>query len=421
MNSKKLHEVIVEVLRKAKRTLTVKEILDIIKKDNLWRRPSDGLHPAINQLQARISKYPKIFQLENRFVSLIKQEKRLLRITWNKNAWETPSGHRWSLKNQEDSNTAYENQYGFGGEEWLFNLRCNIDGFQYGYIRGLSEVNNINIINLAYLFTINSQTKERCLIAEIKNIEILNQSKLEPKIIDVFKSFKNDMINELLDVNADVANFKLSNFYPIVKFRMEDAVIFDTPITINELKNGGKYNRFKPYIVEENLEALIQNKLLKNPFLFEPGKRKDANSSHIRSTKPKDSLIQGLHAIITNDLESYLKPEFSVTKKNISIEKTLFGENIADVVIKNDDLSFTIFEVKTSHNTRNNVRDAIGQLLDYALWYDNLKIKELVIVSPSVITNDQLEYLKRLKSNSKLTVKYLQYNNSNKNKFIEIK
>jgi hypothetical protein len=61
-------------------------------------------------------------------------EERLLRIAWNKNNWEFPSGHKWSKENQGKKNIAYENQYGFGGEEWLFNLRYNIKGYQYGLL-----------------------------------------------------------------------------------------------------------------------------------------------------------------------------------------------------------------------------------------------------------------------------------------------
>ncbi|MCG9791160.1 hypothetical protein [Flavobacterium algicola] len=421
MNNKKLNEVIEEVIRKSKYNLDIQQIHNIITTKNHKTTFADNLEPTTNQILAIIKKNSDIFGIEKNLIFLNKKEKRLLRITSNKNDWETPSGHRWSLKRQGDSNTAYENQYGFGAEEWLFNLRYNIDGFQYGYIKGLSEVNNIKFIDLAYLFTIDSHTKERKLIAEIKDIELLNKDHLEPKVIEVFKNFKNEMTNELLDVNADVANFNLMEFYPIVRFRMEDAEIFDTPHLINELKNGNKYNRFKAYIIDDNLESLIQDKLLKRPFIFEPGKRKNINSAHTRSTKSRKCIIEGLHAKIIDDLEVHLKPDFSIRKGNISIEKTLFGDSIADLVVKNSDLSFTIFEVKTSHNTRNNVREAIGQLLDYSLWYDNFKIKELVIVAPSVITNEQLEYIKRLKSNLKLKIKYIQYCAFNKEaKFIEI-
>lgn len=59
------------------------------------------------------------------------------RLTFNENNWIVPSGHAWKKENQGKTNIAYENQYGFGHEEWIFNTRYFIDEFQYGYIRGL--------------------------------------------------------------------------------------------------------------------------------------------------------------------------------------------------------------------------------------------------------------------------------------------
>ncbi|HQO89112.1 MAG TPA: hypothetical protein PKX72_04240 [Chitinophagales bacterium] len=420
MAEKDLHDIIKEILKQEGKPLLVREIFNVISKNNLWKKPSDGLSPSSNQISARISKYPALFMLKNGLVHLAIQEKRLLRITWNENNWEIPSGHRWSKEKQGDTNTAYENQYGFGGEEWLFNTRYNIDGFQYGYVRGLWEVMNIDYIDIAYLFSINSETKERLLIAKLKNVELLNPDELPKKVINYFEKYKYEMVNEIKNVNADYSKFKHREFYPIVKFKMEDAEIFDIPISINELKKGNKYNRFKPYIIDDELQELIDGKISIKPFVFSPGKRKNENSVYIKTTSAKTTDIKGIHAQIVNELETYLKPNFNLKSGNISVEKTVFGENIADVVIQHKDKSYTIYEVKTSHNTRYNVRDAIGQLLDYALWHKDIKIKDLIVVAPSVITSDQIEYLKRLKATLKLNLRYLKYDSSATDKFTEI-
>lgn len=420
MANKDLHDVIIEVINQAGKPLPVKEIYNIISTKNLWKKTSDGLFPTTNQISARISKYPELFILKDGLVDSVNQDKRLLRITWNRNNWDFPSGHIWSTKKQGDKNTAYENQYGFGGEEWLFNTRYNIDGFQYGYIRGLWEVTNIDFIDKAYLFSINTETKDRLLIAELRNVELLNPDELPNKIKKVFDKYQPKMLEELQKVNADYSKFKYKEFYPILKFKMEDATVFDVPRTINELKNGRKYNRFKPYIVDAELQALIDGKMKKNPFVFSPGKRKNDNSSYSKTTTAKTSNVKGLHAEIVNELEDYLKSSLKIVVNNMSIEKTAFGENIADVVVLNKDKSYSIYEVKTSHNARYNIRDAIGQLLDYALWHDDLKIKDIIIVCPSVITSEQTEYLKRLKASLKLNLKYLKYDSTRTEKFTEI-
>jgi len=65
------------------------------------------------------------------------------------------------------------------------------------------------------------------------------------------------------------------------------------------------------------------------------------------------------------------------------VEKTRFGENTADVVLQHSDGSISILEAKTSANQRKNIREAAGQLLDYALWHDDIKIKELITIAPT--------------------------------------
>jgi hypothetical protein len=419
MDNKYLHELIVEVLKQKGSPLPVSKIHEIITRSALWFKKNGDI-PSKNQLFARICKHAELFEIKNGLVHLINQEKRLLRITWNDNNWEFPSIHKWSKKNQGNTSIAHENQYGFGGEEWLFNQRYNIDGYQYGFIQGLWEVMDTNLIDVAYLFSINQITKDRFLIGKINKVELLDPTDLPKEIKDVYKKYKNEMFTELQNVNADYKKFKLEQFYPIVKFKMSDTDIFDEPRLINELKKGNRYNRFKAYKVDDALQSLIDGKMAKQPFIFSPGKRRNDNSSYTKNSSGRSSFVKGIHAKIVNDLEKYLSHNFNAKLKNISIEKTVFGENIADVVTLNKDRSYSIYEVKTSYNTRYNIREAIGQLLDYALWYDGIKIKELVIVAPSVITPEQIEYLKRVKASLNLVIRYLQHTNNAKDKFIEI-
>ena len=68
-------------------------------------------------------------------------ERRLFRITYNKNNWEYPSGRYLHNNGEVDSSSAYENIHGYGHEEWLFNARYRIGEYQYGYINGVEKMN----------------------------------------------------------------------------------------------------------------------------------------------------------------------------------------------------------------------------------------------------------------------------------------
>lgn len=412
---KKLHEVIVEVLQKTDVPLTVLDIAKKIKKDRLWTRPSDGAFPEAKQISARVNNYKQLFNRENGEVSLKTNslEKRLLRITWNENLWERPSGHPWEKDNQGNSSIAYENQFGFGGEEWLLNLRYNLDGFQYGYIRGLWEVTKIVFIDEAYLFTIDPETKDRLLVAILRNVELIDPTNLPKQVRSNFDSHSVEAIQELKDVNADYKQFKLQEFYPVVKFKVEEATVFDQPIKINEIKEGQRYNRFKPYIVDESLEKLLKKVGISRSFIFTPGKRLIKKNGHERIVKPRTCTIVGVHNQICKHLEDYLAPKYTVLKKNLSIERTLFGDNIADIVLKETNGSYKIIEVKTSTNTRYNIREAFGQLIDYAYWYDDFKVTELIIVSPGVLTKSHQEYFERVRKALNIKISYWEYISEN--------
>ena len=53
MKFETLHEAIIYLLSKERRPYTFEEIASLIKKENLWKRPSDGLSPQAFQIRLR--------------------------------------------------------------------------------------------------------------------------------------------------------------------------------------------------------------------------------------------------------------------------------------------------------------------------------------------------------------------------------
>lgn len=406
-----LDEVIVEVLEGQRKPLTNSQIHRIIVEKGLWFRPSDGKPPGKNQITARTGR-KGIFMVVEREVSLASwhEDKRLLRLAWNEFGWEKPSGHRWYSRKQGDGNTAYENQYGYGAEEWLFNARYNLEGFQYGYIKGLAKLSSIDFVNEAFLFTIDPKTKNRFLIGKIRNIEILDAKNLSKHVEKLFDKYHGQMIEEVLEVGGDISDFEKPN-YPVVRFQMTDSEIFERKdwLLVNEIAGGKKFNRYNPYHLPNSIETIFIQKFRSTGFQFVAGKRKSENASHSRTRISGRSEIEGLHAQIIDELEVFLEPEYQITRKNISIEKSSFGGNLADIVLQHADSSISIIEVKTSSNSRKNIREAIGQLMDYGCWDSSVKVRKLIIVSPSSIKKDIKGFLKRIDRGLKFELEYLQF------------
>ncbi|MCX2478371.1 hypothetical protein OQY15_04670 [Pedobacter sp. MC2016-15] len=336
------------------------------------------------------------------------KESRLFRLTYNTNGWTIPSGHPWKISLQGNSGVPFENQFGFGGEEWLFNPNFQSEGVQYGYIRGAEELSVVKLLKKAYLFTYERNSRERYLVGAISNLEIIKTHSPQRNVADsLLNEYFEEMKADLIKVGADVKGFTKSNFRCNVSFKLEDMDIYSMPLLITSLK-GQKYNRFKPYIVNKGLKEILDGVLPSDEFIFRPGIAKNSKTFD-RTIDIGTTTVNRTHSEITENLAKYLQVKYSITKDRVSVEKTYFGANIADVVMKEIDDEYSIFEVKTSNNARKNIRESLGQLLDYAFWYKKIRVQSLIIVSPSELTKNERLMFQRLQFAMNLNIKYWQY------------
>lgn len=405
-----LHDVIADVLRNVGTPLRATEIVDIISRDDLYLK-RDKNPPDYNQIYGRIGKYPHLFSWKDGVVTLknLPCEERLFRLTWNTKGWELPINHDWDVDDQGKTNVAFENQYGFGGEEWLFNARYLSDGFQYGYIRGGKDLTaTVPLVTTAYLFTIHQESGERYLVGKISNLEIIQSGDPAELVAhDLYNQYLDEFINEIEMADGDPAAIEVEGFQANVRFKLTGKELFEVPTLVPGLR-GRQYNRFIPYKVTPALLAKLDGYLPKTGFKFNPGIATTIEG-YERHTSATQSSVKRHHTIITNALIKCLGPEFTEKKKNLSVEKTDFGSKTADIVLQHSDKVISIIEVKTSVMARKNIREAMGQLLDYALWFEDVLITELIIVAPSPLSSEETAFFIRLQNHFKLKVSYWQF------------
>lgn len=336
-------------------------------------------------------------------------EKRLFRLTWNENNWETPMQRPHNVLKADDQNIAFEKRFGYGGEDWLFNPRYQHDGYQYGYIRGINDLSEtIEFINEAYLFSIKPDTKDRLLIAYIKDLEIIEgYDEILKHIIPLFRKHKKQSILELREVGAYTKGYEDNHLAPNVRFKLENIVHFGYDKVINGIK-GNRFNRFKPFIIDSELEKLINiNEMKFNGFVFKPGKAKlKAPSKRKESLKELD--INNRHTEISEALYKHLVEKSNTDKNYISIEKTLVNRKIIDLVVKKGN-KYVLFEIKTHIEARAGIREAIGQLLEYALSDPSIKVESINIVCPGKLTSADAELLKQLNKIISIPIYYWEY------------
>jgi hypothetical protein len=109
-------------------------------------------------------------------------EEKMARICWNTNNWIKPSGKI----GKSETDRAYELQFGFGHEEWLFDFEKLIDGYHYSYLQpiGNKKTHFEKCYNIL-LYTINNETKEQYWVGWINNVYVLTLD--DKKIYDIYK------------------------------------------------------------------------------------------------------------------------------------------------------------------------------------------------------------------------------------------
>jgi len=335
--------------------------------------------------------------------------KKFARLTYNANGYQKPSGHPWKKSNQGKKNISYENQYGYGHEEWLFNPNFQKDGYQYGFVRGLT-LDKTSFFEEVHLYTVKKERGKNLVfyLGYINNVEgIINNEEIQEEVApSVYDPYFKEMLAEIEEINGDTSRLLEKKYYePSVRFKVTDKHLETEPVLLPNF-DLGRYKRFMAYDLTENfLDQVAKTK--KRSTGFKAGKAKQS-IEYGRTAVGRTTTVTKLHSEITKSLEKYLKPKYSISKKNISIEMTRFDNCIGDVVTFLPSKKIDIYEIKTTSNARKNIREALAQLLDYSV-HSKEKVNQLIIVSPARLDKSNKKMLKKLNKLIDYPIAYLYY------------
>jgi uncharacterized protein YjaG (DUF416 family) len=408
-----LDKVIINVLKSSSRPLSVEEITEIISKNKLWLRPSDNKPPGIKQINARIISYSKYFSKINGIITLnaeTTKEHRLCKIVWNSNYWIKPMERSWNPSYIDDPNKGYEQKNGFVHEDWLFNPKFIFDGYHYGYIRGIGKLNSsIKTVDMVYLFTINPYSKERFYVGKLRQVESLQFEEIDKNVLKAIRSYAKDMIQELKDTGANFSAFKKESFIPNLRFKIEDKELFPMPLSIVSSWFDSKYFRTTPMKLNDKLYNLLNELEVKIQFGFVASSPENKIGGYTKHTKEGITQVDKVHDDIEKALYEYLLQK-GINKAQIACDTTSFGGKLADIVVNFGDNNFDIYEIKTDTDLRRGLREAIGQLLDYATWEKGVKVQNIYAVLPyAVLSENNKDFILRLKNNIRFNFEVLFY------------
>jgi len=332
-------------------------------------------------------------------------EEKIARICWNERMWEYPTGE----KGKSREKTSFERVAGFGHEEWNFATERVIDNYLYGY---LEQFNNkapihshkIYNISLYTIETINSQNNSKKWLGKIDSVEVISGQE-SVRIYNIYKEngwlFK--MEANLLTLGLPLEPFQATDsrrFFNI-RFRLENIHLLDVPTEIE------KSDKAIPSYYYNLLNKIKEPELSKEAgdFIFRAGHRPRKRAS----TDTSNYMIHG-KSLFHNKLQTKIFKLLvnSYESENVGTEIALEYQAIIDVVVRTTP-GYIFYEIKTSPTAKTAIREAFGQLMEYAYWSGQVDIAKLVIVAPPKATEAAINYMARLRQDFKIPIFYQQY------------
>jgi hypothetical protein len=139
------------------------------------------------------------------------------------------------------------------------------------------------------------------------------------------------------------------------------------------------------------------------PLWYRPGKLSPPLIKTITRKGVPDVTYDPFHKLLQAELLKGFQKQYG--RENVIIER----DHVDITVII--EAKIVLIEIKTNPSPRAAIREALGQLLEYA-YYQSLKkyeSVELVIMAPGVVDELAEKYIERLRSQFKIPISYYSY------------
>lgn len=356
----------------------------------------DDLYPVYKSIEVGASQKPVV-------------ESRISRVCWNENGWLFPTG----LVGKSNDPDSFERQIGYGHEEWLFNYDHLHKGMQYAYLQSVQQ--SIQTCEGRFfdigLFSVRvggKGGKDTVWVAKIGNVYVLTEEEREEARERARKTGQmRERVNDLLKIGISKDDIKKSfDTYGVfnIRFNPDEVVRVDDRSDISgfpEIRNFRytlmRQDEISGFDVEHQGERDLSLNGLKNLT------RKGAVRGPIELGERECST---LHLDMQRALGKHLREKYG--SDSIRFEKpTGFGTNVDCYRVSGEKHVF--YEVKTYSSAKKCIREALGQLFEYAFYPDGLNNFSLVVVGYAFPTDNDLTYLNWLSKRIGMDLCYLKY------------
>ncbi len=321
---------------------------------------------------------------------------RLARIAYNSSGWQRPTGEAGT----QESGETYNAQNKFGHEDWLFRAEWVLDGWRYAFIQGLNKARESYLgqsLNVT-LYTIQPD-KRRRLVATIYGIESLSDQQADDAL-NTFrdKGWLKTMQDEVRSIGGKAEALGAPEWAPHVlnvRFRQAGVDVHspETFLADDEwLKNRHRYMLYK-------LEGADCTRI-EQTHAGRRGTQSSLNANPLfrRGTKPMSYTPE--HARMQAKLLAELQSEYG--KEHVWLETDYVDARVET------DKELIFFEIKSDLDPRAVIRQALGQLLEYAYHpaREGRRPDRIVIVGRTALGAEDTGYLNRLCKDFTLPLSY---------------
>jgi len=292
-------------------------------------------------------------------------------------------GHRISSKYIFDSRTIKDlYAFHFGGRKELqFNIGVEDDKLRYGVAFSLETSRSLPKINV--------------LFPKIKRFNDFIQSYPE-EYLDMRMWHYKDGVRSSDYMPTSIPHELVTKGVFIFLGKRQSLTLLDYECILNI------FDRLLPLYeyVENNGNLQLP---LEAPFEFQPGCTTKKPSAKVTQAQ-KEIDMNLRHNALQEALWSKLSKKYG--DKNVGTENQSGTGSIDLVVHQNSEYWF--YEIKTAYSPRVCIREAIGQLLEYAFWPGMQTVTRLIVVGEGALDKGGEKYLCTLRNRFSLPIEYEQ-------------
>lgn len=345
-------------------------------------------------------------------ITYVEGKEKIARVCWNTNFWRSPSGP----EGKSYDKNSYEKDTGYGHEEWNFDTEKTIDGYVYGFLQQFNTITDkyrekSYNLSLYAIESINTYSNKKWWLGRINDAEVLSTAEsVRAHKVYMEQGWLSEMVNDLnrLGVKSKPLKETSKETFFNIRFKVSNLELLDEPIEFkitNEVIPSFYYN-----LLEKKGDPVFEEKGSID-FKFKAGHcaGKTQTTVTTRGSKTDKSL---LHNEIQTEIYDLMVSRFG--EGNVGTENVIGYQTKIDLVTRDESGSYTFYEIKTLQTAKGAIREALGQIFEYAYWPDSKHADKLVIISPQRVTTQVRSYVTKLRCEFNIPIYYQHYNCENK-------